>query len=108
MWMKDGLNPPEIVLNKTEEYRSTMDLLKEFLDSYCVVGPNADCLAKNLYDGYLEWAEEQGEVPVKRRLFNMMLDERGFGRRRSGKGLHRTGIGLKAGLAATFNLRAFH
>ena len=108
MWREDGLNPPEIVLNKTQEYRSTMDLLKEFLDSYCVLGPNADCLAKNLYDGYLEWAEEQGEVPVKRRLFNMMLDERGFGRRRSGKGLHRTGIGLKAGLAATFNLRAFH
>ena len=66
------------------------------------------CLAKDLYAAYLEWATEHDEIPVKRRLFNMMLDERGFGRRRSGKGLHRTGIGLKAGHVSTFNLRAFH
>ena len=107
-WREDGLNPPEIVLEKTQEYRSSMDLLKEFLESYCTVAPPQECLAKDLYAAYLEWAAEHDEIPVKRRLFNMMLDERGFGRRRSGKGLHRTGIGLKSGLATTFNLRAFH
>ena len=95
-WRQNGLNAPEIVLNKTQEYRSSMDLLKEFLDAYCVVSPDAESLAKDLYNGYRDWADEQGEFPVKRRLFNMMLDERGFGRRRSGRGLHRTGLGLKS------------
>ena len=108
MWREEGLNPPGVVLEKTQEYRSSMDLLKEFLDSYCVIDPQGDCLAKNLYAGYLEWAEEQGEIPVKRRLFNMMLDERGFGRRRSGKGLHRTGIALRTGLTTTFGAGMFH
>tara|TARA_R100001594_G_scaffold84130_1_gene118629 strand:- start:120 stop:1361 length:1242 start_codon:yes stop_codon:yes gene_type:complete len=108
MWREDGLNPPEIVIKKTQEYRSSMDLLKEFLDAYCILGLKVECLAKDLYAAYLEWAEEHGEYPVKRRLFNMMLDERGFDRRRSGKGLHRIGITLKAGLSASLGGEVFH
>ena len=86
---------PTKVVASTREYRTDNDILGEFIQTYCSLGAREEILAKRLYDFYVTFCDESGDRAVKRRTFNAILDERGFGRRRDGRGLFRTGIGIR-------------
>ena len=86
---------PMKVLASTREYRTDNDILGEFIQTFCALGVREEILAKRLYDFYGSFCEESGDRPVKRRTFNAILDERGYGRRRDGRGLFRTGISIR-------------
>jgi putative DNA primase/helicase len=96
-WYRDGLQAPALVTEATQEYRDEMDVLKDFLDACCVLGPKCATTSTQLYSAYREWAEAAGEYIWTQRHLGMKLRERGFeqGRATGGTRLW-IGVGLRA------------
>lgn len=84
-WQREGLGEPEEVKQATQGYKDEMDILGQFLSDHCVVRAGARVSAKNIYDAYKDWCEENGEYVLSSRKFNRRLEERGFVKKRSGK-----------------------
>ena len=97
-WQRLGLDVPEEVKKTTTEFRAEMDVLADFLADRCLIGPDLSAWARDLYQSYEDWAEEQGMGEKERlrpRNFGMALTERGFRRERSTHGRHLwRGLGL--------------
>ena len=60
----------------------------EFIEARCVVGPDAQTTAANLYTAYTAWCQESGREPLVQRSFGMRLTALGFHRRRRARGRH--------------------
>ena len=84
-WQRDGLNPPDIVRAATEEYKSEMDVLGDFLADRCIIQGNAIVSNSKLWSAYMEWCKDNGEkYPVSRRDFKMNLERRKIFQKKSG------------------------
>lgn len=79
-WQKEGLGYPEGVKKATENYRSEMDILGDFIDECCEVGESFRAKASTLYGTYKEWCQEVGECYKNQRTWGRALTERGFER----------------------------
>ncbi|MEM2567414.1 MAG: phage/plasmid primase, P4 family [Candidatus Bathyarchaeia archaeon] len=77
-WQKQGLNPPKVVREATEEYRSEMDKIQAYLEACCIYDPNAVTPFAELYDSYVSWCKENDEEPLGKRAFGNRLSEKGF------------------------------
>jgi len=98
-WQKEGrLIPPDEVMAATENYRSEMDILGQFIEDRCLTGPGFQVSAKELYGAYVDWSESQGERrPMSQQFFGMRIVERGFERgRQTGGAVRYKGLGLRA------------
>lgn len=95
-WQQDGLGEPEEVKQATQGYKDEMDILGQFISDYCVTRPGARSSVKEVYEVYKTWCKETGEYELSQRKFNRRLEERGFVKKRSGKGGNTEfhGIGL--------------
>lgn len=94
-WQKGGLRPPAEVIAATEEYRSDMDVIAQFLDEACITAPNAMAGATDLYNAYKNWCTASGERWLSQRRFGERLSERGFERRRgTGGAIVYDGVGV--------------
>jgi len=82
-WQANGLQPPEPVLNATENYREEQDQLAGFLKDRCVIEATLSVGATELYAAYQTWCEKNGERPDTQRAFGSRLTERGFSAERS-------------------------
>lgn len=93
-WNRDGLKPPDAVINETVEYLDEQDKLAPFITSECRLGPDAKEKASTLFKAYVQWATAEG-TPENERLtqtaFGNALKKRGFTQRRS-NGLIYAGI----------------
>lgn len=78
LWQVFGLVPPPEVLDATEEYRVEMDLLHDFLQTCCAKQAGGFVTAETLYEVYEQWTKENGESPVSKRGFGIMIRERGY------------------------------
>ncbi len=85
-WQKQGLRPPERVIDAVAEYRREMDVLGAFIEDKCHSGKNAQVTAKALYRAYRDWCDGAGESPVNQRRFGMALQERGIRKERTRAG----------------------
>lgn len=78
-YQKDGLQPPAAVRKARDDYKSDMDLLGEWLDECCEIGPNFAESNSRLWASWEAFAKARGElrlVPTLRQL-NRRLDARG-------------------------------
>lgn len=78
-YQKDGLQPPGAVRKAREDYKSDMDLLGEWLDECCELGPNLVESNARLWASWEAFAKARGElrlVPTLKQL-NRRLDARG-------------------------------
>ena len=75
-WRKNGLNPPEIITRSTNEYRTSEDILQQFIDDACLVGPGYTANAQPLYDHYKSWMTENGLKPLSGTKFGTKMGER--------------------------------
>jgi putative DNA primase/helicase len=82
-WRREGLLVPETVLAATKEYRATEDYIGGFLEERCVTGDPYSAAARDLYQAYGEWCEEQGLRTCSQKAFGTRLTERGFAREKS-------------------------
>lgn len=82
-----GLNPPECVLQDTADYRNEEDMMKDFIDECCEVGPEFDEPFAALYTKYKDWWEDStgGRKPLTKKKFGILLkDKHESIRKRSG------------------------
>lgn len=84
-WYQMGLGLPRAVKEASERYRQESDLLSEFLDQRCDVGPGISSAAADLWREYRDWCEVNGERPATRTVFSQKLQSRGFQKVRFGK-----------------------
>lgn len=79
-WQQGGLQPPDVVTRATQEYRTEMDLLAEWLESNCDNGPGWSTSA-SLYSDYKDWCEKNFvDRPMDIRIFGRKLASKGFER----------------------------
>jgi len=75
-WQRNGLQPPEVVVSATSEYRREMDSLADFIET--CTRPGGEVQATPLYQRYKEWAEDSGYKPLNQTNFGLRLAERGI------------------------------
>ena len=97
-WQRSGISTPTAVMVATDEYRSEMDVLGNFLTECCVVLDDSYVASADLYRNYVAWCEANGERPASQRKVGLALSERGFERRQAGheRRWHWHGVGLLA------------
>jgi len=97
-WQREGLSPPDVVLQATTAYRDSMHPLTEFLEDRCVLdGNNPGLRADNteLYKEYQKWAVEGGvRRPLGRKNFTQALKAQGFEQQMGTHGKSRFWAGL--------------
>ena len=96
-WQRHGrLDPPQRVVEATEEYFEAEDALGRWLDERCVREANAKSLTAELFNDWKQWAEAAGEFVGAQRRFSDLLITRGLEKWRNGMGVRGfQGIGLK-------------
>src|SRR5215212_9629451 len=96
-WRREGLQATDEVRKATGEYRAEMDVLAGFLAECCDLDTGHWEYAKDLYECYKRWCDENGERPEPQRKFGGRLGERGFQRDRGGS----RGAGIWRGVRLT-------
>lgn len=92
-WQREGLGSPEKVSSATENYRSEMDVVGQFIVDCCVEHDSATSTAHDLYQAYLTWCDKNGQSPMKQSPWGSRLRDRGYhqvrftGGRRGWKGI---------------------
>lgn len=93
-FLRDGLNPPASVVEATDDYRKSEDIIGQFITEAMVVEPNGECTKKEFYKAYSDWAERQGERPLSQRKVSPYLQELGLDAYLATGGTH-TWIGIR-------------
>lgn len=77
LYAKDGLNPPECVLNARVDYKERTDLCGDFLDECCVhkLGNRIQCSDFTLV--FNKWCTENGYKGMNRASISERLERRG-------------------------------
>ncbi len=96
-WQRLGrLQPPQQVLDATEEYFEAEDALGRWLDERCVREINAKTLTAELFNDWKQWADSAGEFVGSQRRFSDLLITRGVEKWRNTAGLRGfRGVSLK-------------
>jgi putative DNA primase/helicase len=79
-WQRTGLKPPARVLEATEEYFETQDVLGRWIEECCVAGPNQTVTTEELFQSWKAWAEKTGEYVGSMKSLSQTLSARGFQR----------------------------
>jgi len=96
-WMayrEEGLNPPEAVRVRTEEYKAASDVLGRFLDERSIPSPHALVPARELFNGWTSWCHASGEQACSEVEFAKSMAARGFEKKRTGAGYVYRGLML--------------
>jgi putative DNA primase/helicase len=95
-WRKDGLKAPPDVLTATDEYRSEMDIIGNFVKDCCVQKPGIAIKVRDLYKAYQQWCTDNNERMASERFLALRLQEIGFEKARNAECRFWRGLGLKA------------
>lgn len=96
-WQTQGLNPPQSIIDATDEYFEAEDILGRWVDERCVLHPSATGLTADLFADWKQWADGTGEFVGSQRRFAEQLLTRGLFKWRNALGARGfIGIGLKA------------
>jgi putative DNA primase/helicase len=106
MWQKNGLRIPPEVTAQVEQYKSSMDLLAQWLEDCCVQDTRGQCRARAAYESFAKWCKQGGHNPISEVRFAQKMSERGYvaEHNRSGKfylGLTAAQTELAFGLGST-------
>jgi len=75
-WQKTGLNPPDLVKNKTSEYRAINDVIGSFLSECCDHNPGSMTKASDLYERYKKWCKKTGHEICNSTKFGIQMSNR--------------------------------
>lgn len=89
-WQDEGLAPPAVVRDATEQYLAAEDALAVWIDEDCKRDPAAWTSTSRLFEAWRDWCLRTGEQPGRMKRFSQHLEARGFdfGRRRDANGYH--------------------
>ena len=93
-WERDGLKPPSIVKESTEQYLGDEDSLQQWLDDCCDLGRGGFSTSKALFYSWSKWCEQSGEYVGTMKRLMAKLESRGISTGQKFKGA-RGCIGIK-------------
>ena len=85
-WLRDGLNPPQAIIDATNAYRDEMDILTDFIEECCFVLPSAKVKMKDLYEEFQRWSNSLGKSAISKHDFNRRLEKRLYPAIKKGRG----------------------
>lgn len=95
-WYDRGLERPPEILAAREQWRSEDDQVGRFLDECCLLDPDFQQPAGELYKTYRRWCEESGEHSVlSAGRLKQRLSFKGIGQRETKAGNLYTGVKVK-------------
>lgn len=100
-WRELGLVIPEQCLSATEDYKEDMDLLGAWITARCILDPNAETKASDLYSSYQDWCRGAGEKPVSMRRLMIRIKDRGHDRVHRADGRFYRGLSLRSDVGNT-------
>jgi putative DNA primase/helicase len=77
------LNVPALITSATDEYRGEMDVIGNFLKERCVQRPGAAVRARELFQVYQDWCDENNEMATSERMFGLRMKELGMVQKRT-------------------------
>ncbi|RXH12463.1 DNA primase family protein [Bradyrhizobium guangzhouense] len=77
-YLTHGLNPPGSVLASTQEYRSDMDVVGQWIAERCRAEQGASMPSGHAYNDYQTWANEELGWSLTKLKFRRHLTDRGF------------------------------
>ena len=91
LYNKEGLKKPAAVTAAVEEYRGEMDTISRFLEE-CTVKSFAESMrAKDLYNAFSSWCDENGEYKLTNTKFGIEMVKR-FERKKDSRGWYYIGL----------------
>lgn len=93
IFLREGLVVPEAVRLKTQEYRDEMDRTSAFCARCVVPAPGQDVTAKDFYQAYKNFTEDQGGKAITLTAFGLIM-KRKFQRDDSGRNVLYRGVSL--------------
>lgn len=82
MWQREGLKPPQSIMESGKEYREEMDLVLPFIIESCNINPLSKVELKVLYDEYCFYCTDNGDYVLKKRAFSRELENKGYKKER--------------------------
>jgi putative DNA primase/helicase len=83
-WQRDGLSPPQAVIDATQSYLESEDILGAWLEECCVLNGGAWESATDLFNSWKFWAEDREEWVGSVKTLSQRLEDRGgFSKRRN-------------------------
>lgn len=76
-WERNGLKPPQIVKESTEEYLGAEDSLQQWIDECCDVKPGFSA-SNTLFYSWTKWCEVSGEYAGTMKRLMAKLESRGI------------------------------
>lgn len=76
MYNSEGLKKPLSVVQATNDYRREMDIISKFLDECTTTAPCRCVKAKDLYNVYVRWCDENGEFKLTNTKFGTEIVKR--------------------------------
>lgn len=89
-----GLNPPEVVRVRTQEYQAASDVLGRFLEERTIANPHSTVRARELFTAWTAWCHASGEQPGTEKAFAESLANRGYAKKRTSAGQAYQGLML--------------
>lgn len=77
-WYVEGLVVPQSVINATQDYLESEDVLGQFIADELVPDPDADIPSGDLYARYTDWCQRHGGRAMSHRALSQSLKERGL------------------------------
>lgn len=103
MWQREGLNPPEVIKQASQDYREEMDVIEAFISESCVVGDEFKVKASELFDAYKKWADETNNWEgMSNTKFGMEISKR-FKKAKTKHGIFYYGLDLNVNQQFGFN-----
>ena len=93
-WRLNGMKRPEAIMQSVEEYLQAEDTLGSWLDECCVIGDDNRIQSSEAYKSYAAYVDSHGEGIISQKRFVQRLEDRGFGKSRSGGVRYVTGLQL--------------
>jgi putative DNA primase/helicase len=81
-WQREGLKPPKVVVDATDEYFDEEDAVTEFIEEECQRHPQARVSVADAFQRWQEWANRRGEHIGTSRWLMQQLCNRRFERTR--------------------------
>ena len=81
-WQREGLKPPKVVVDATDEYFDEEDAVGEFIEEECQRHPQVRVSVADVFQRWQEWANRRGEHIGTSRWLMQQLCNRRFERTR--------------------------
>ena len=106
-WQSEGLNPPQAVIDATNEYLQTEDSIGTWIEERCECKTSFEDTSAKLFASWKAWAELNGETAGSQKQFAEKMQSRGFERKLIGHSEKMQSRGFERKLIGHSNARGY-